>query len=392
LDQAKVKGNVWKSEELIFDGDEYFDRVISEIASAKTTIEVETYIFKDDAIGKRVTEALAEAASRGLQVRLIVDGIGASGWYERNAPLLEARGVHVRVYHPILFTNLLSRLAIDVGLRKTKNRRGHALLSRLNRRDHRKIFIIDGRVLYVGSINITGEHCKSVAGKNAWRDTVVRVEGGPIEKMMVAYNAVWNRCHDAFAKRRWRDSILKRQRRLKPSRLIRLNHTLRLRRRSSEELIHKVSTAQKRVWITNAYFAPSGKFMRALKAAISNGADVRLLVPKNSDVFFMPWVATAYYTLLLKDKGQIYEYLPRFLHAKTALVDNWAIVGSSNLNRRSLLHDFEVDLVLINPESKRLLAEQFLKDLTESEQVVTARGGFTAFLGRVLSRLLKNWI
>lgn len=389
-----MKGNVWRSEELIFDGDEYFDRILSEIANAKSTVEVETYIFSDDVVGRKVAEALGAAAERGLHVRLIVDGIGASGWYERNAPGLESRGVSVRVYHPILFSNLVSRLALDIGrgFREPKQPWGRALLSRLNRRDHRKMFIIDSAVLYAGSINITGEHCRSVLGTQAWRDTAIRVEGGPMDKISSAYNAVWNRCHDSKAKRRWRDSLLHRQRRIKPSRLLRLNHTRRLRKRSYEELLHKISTARSRVWITNAYFAPSGRLRKALKAASENGADVRILVPRNSDVFFMPWVATAHYVLILKEKGKIYEFLPRFLHAKTALIDNWAIVGSSNLNRRSLLHDFEVDVVLVQAETKLQLANRFLQDLGESEQVLTARGGLTAFLGRVISRLLKNWI
>jgi cardiolipin synthase len=106
----------------------------------------------------------------------------------------------------------------------------------------------------------------------------------------------------------------------------------------------------------------------------------------------MPWVATAYYGVVLKGGARIYEYLPRMLHAKTAIVDNWAIVGSSNFNRRSLVHDFEVDLVLAKDESRAELVRAFERDLTESEQVTAARGGWTAFLGRLVSRLLKNWI
>lgn len=387
-----MKTQVWSQETLLIDGDAYFESVLHEVANAKVSVEVETYIFKDDETGKRVATALGEAADRGLQVRLIVDGIGASGWYEKNGPALESRGVHVRVYHPIFFASLVSRLAIDLGLKRTRKPTRGALISRLNRRDHRKVFIIDGRILYVGSLNITDDHCAQIRGSLAWRDTAVRTEGGPIDKMIMAYNAVWNRCHDYRGRRRWRDSILHRPRRIKPSRLIRLNHTRRLRKRSYEELVHRISTAKDRVWLTNAYFAPSGKLARALKKACENGADVRVLVPRNSDVFFMPWVATAHYVLVLKSGGKIYEYLPRFLHAKTALIDHWATVGTSNLNRRSLLHDFEVDLVMIDKGVKQTLADQFLTDLKFSEEVLSARGGMTAFLGRVISRLLKNWI
>ena len=401
-----MKAQVWTRETLLIDGDEYFASVLSAIAAARESIDVETYIFRDDVTGRRVSRALVEAAARGVHVRLIVDGIGASGWYERHAQTLEERGVHVRVYHPIFFASLVSRLAKDLGLKRSRQNQTRtqsqepgkkpkrAFISRLNRRDHRKIFLIDGKLAYVGSINITDDHCASVRGKLAWRDTAVCAEGGPIAKLRQAFDAVWLRCHDHRGRRRWRERLrlVERPRRLKPSRLIRLNHTRRLRKRSYEELVHRISTATQRVWLTNAYFAPSGKIARALKAACENGADVRILVPRNSDVFFMPWVATAHYVLVLKHGGRIHEYLPRFLHAKTAVIDQWASVGSSNLNRRSLLNDFEVDLVLIDKNVKQTLADQFQTDLQSAEEVFAARGGITAFLGRVISRLLKNWI
>ena len=386
----------WTSETLLFDGDAYFDSLINEIENAKHNVELETYIYRDDEIGKRIAKTLIEAASRGIDVRLIVDGIGASGWFEKNGPVLESAGVRVRVYHPVLFHNLWNRIKIDLGLetppKSFERLRGSAFVSRLNRRDHRKMALIDHRVAFVGSVNITSDHSAKVRGARAWRDTCVRVEGGPLHEIHKAFNEVWDRCHDVQARPRWVERLTRKKSRTEASKFLRFNYTARLRKQTYRILIRRIAHAQNRVWITNPYFAPSLSLTRALARATQNGADVRILVPRHSDVFFMPWVATAYYAVVLKGGARIFEYLPRMLHAKTAIIDHWAIVGSSNFNRRSLVHDFEVDLVLHAGQVRSELAGAFEHDLKQSEEVTAVRGGMTAFLGRVVSFLLKNWI
>jgi cardiolipin synthase len=165
-----------------------------------------------------------------------------------------------------------------------------------------------------------------------------------------------------------------------------------MRRRSFRDFISRVQSAQNRIWITNAYLAPSTPLLRALAKAAQRGVDVKILVPRKSDVFFMPWVTAAHYPKLLKSGIQVFEYIPSFLHAKVALIDDWAIVGSSNLNRRSLIHDHEVDVVVSKPSSIQNLEERFMKDLTQSEQIQKAPLSLAAKFGKFLSWLLKKWI
>ncbi len=386
----------WSSETLLFDGDAFFDSLLREIETARSTIDFETYIYRDDKIGQRVAQALVSAAGRGVRVRLIVDGIGASGWFERNAPLLETKGLGVRVYHPVLFQNLWTRLKIDLGLvqlpKPMRYLKGRAFISRFNRRDHRKMVLIDQKIAFVGSVNITSDHCESIVGRRAWRDTSLRLEGGPMDQIGAAFEDVWERSHDALARPRWMERLTREKPTPPFSKYIRFNHTRRLRKQAYRSFIRRISRAKRRVWVTNAYFAPSVSLIRALQKASENGADVRILVPRHSDVFFMPWVATAYYAVVKKNGARIYEYLPRMLHAKTAVIDNWAIVGSSNFNRRSIVHDFEVDAVLARESTRAELLAAYERDLKQSEEVTTIRGGFTAFLGRLVSILLKNWI
>lgn len=386
--------SVWATERLLFDGDAFFDALLRDIDAARHCVDLETYIFRGDKIGQKISAALVRAAARGVRVRLIVDGIGASGWFEKHAPELETKQVAVRIYHPVMLFNLWSRLKIDFGFAAPKGEkiRGSALMARLNRRDHRKMCVIDRAIGYVGSVNVTDDHRASVMGARAWRDTSVRVEGTPVRDLVVAFDDVWDRCHDAYGRPRWRERMMTPKNQPLFSRLVRFNYTSKLRRKTYKQLIRRISRARTRVWITNPYFAPGPGLLRALKQAAQNGADVRILVPRISDVFFMPWVSTAYYASILKGGAKIYEYLPRMLHAKTSIVDNWMIVGSSNFNRRSIVHDFEVDLVLGHKSTHEELVAAFQRDLKESEQVTTARGGLTAWVGRFISLILKNWI
>ena len=382
---------IWTEERLFFDGDEYFNDLFAGIARAQVSIELETYIFCADPLGRRVEEALSMAARRGVNVRLLVDGIGGLGWFDNQSQELMASAVKFRVYHPVLISGFL------------KNRRRGTLLSRLNRRDHRKICLIDAAtvkaVAWVGSLNIAGSHCRSILGQDAWRDTGIRLRGEGLKDLLIAFNNAWARSHTADGKRRWRESLqissfgadrISGERPKSP--IVRLNYTRRLRHKNAFQLRTRLRTARQRIWITTAYFAPTPNLVRRLTDAAKRGVDVRILVPRKSDVFFMPWVTTAHYAPLLVEKVRIFEYLPRFLHAKSIIVDDWVTVGTTNLNQRSLLYDFEVDIVIKNETSLRLIDEQFLKDLAQSEEVKVAPGGIASFLGRLINFFWRRWI
>lgn len=386
----------WSEETIFFDGDAFFDDSLRAIDEAKESVDLETYIYLADPVGRAFEDALSRAARRGVKVRLLVDGVGASGWIERRGLALDAMGVAVRVYHPLLFSALLHRFMSDLGLRKKPSPRSLAPLARMNRRTHRKMCLIDGQTAYVGSLNISASHSKRHNGPLAWRDTGVRVRGEPVCDLEAAFEHAWLRSHAADGRRRWRDSWrhrLSRERALRNrSPLVRLNYTSRLRRRNLHEFLQKLASAQTRVWITNAYLAPSAPVMRALIRAAQRGIDVRLLLPRKSDVFFMPWIATVHYAPLLQGRVRIFEYLPSFLHAKSVIIDDWHVVGTSNMNRRSVLHDLEVDVVLSRRESLLALEHRFHEDLASAEEIIRPGRGWVNLLGRVFSFLLKRWI
>ncbi len=381
----------WTREDLIFDGDEYFASVLRGIDSAKKSIAFETYIFDDDPIGRRFEAALARAAQRGVEVRVVVDGIGARHWVENRAARLGEEGVDVRVYHPIWIYEAMSRVLRDLGVSLKALEYGRILLSRINRRNHRKTVIIDSARAWVGSLNISADHSAEVRGAEAWRDTAVYVEGPPISALLIGFDYAHRRARPIKGRREWTQMILNPVPKFR-SAVVRQNFTLKLRRRTYQEFLKRIAKARRRIWITNAYLAPSAPVMKALARAAKRGVDVRVLVPRKSDVFFMPWVAASHYSALLKSNVRIYEFGPRFLHAKSVLIDNWATVGSSNLNGRSLNKDLEVDIVVRKPSSIRKLARQFDRDLQESEEVHSSPHKLASLFGRFILWLMRDLI
>lgn len=354
----------WEEEHLYFDGDAFFDALEKGINEAHHTIDLESYIFENDNLGRRVTKLLTCAAKRGIAVRIIVDGLGSLNWEGSfGAPCRQA-GIPFKVFHKIGLGRFKEGAWSVLRLRGLR----HFLL-KLNSRNHRKVCIIDGHLSWLGSMNITDAHLRSQQGEKAWRDTGVMVRGSSVDELVWAFERVWMPRRKRLATLLQKRHLIFLRPKIHPEALVRLNTTRGLRRGNYRELLRRIRRASRRIWITNSYFVPHGSLLRALENAAARGVDVRILVPHNSDHFFMPWVTSSFYYGLLKRGVRIFEYLPTILHAKTLAIDEWCIVGSSNLNHRSLLHDLEADVRLTNPHSLQTMEQNFLKDLAHSEEV-----------------------
>lgn len=384
---------LWKSETIIFDGDDYFRSLYEAWSRAERTIDFETYIFDDDEIGQDVVHELLKAQSRGVRVRLLVDGIGASGWWQTRGIELEKQGVEVRVFHPLMIPELWRKLMIDLRLIVPEKKPKKSLvLRRLNRRNHRKVSVIDGQVAFVGSINVSKTHSFQYSGKTAWRDTAVRLEGPGTNDLISAFDHAWRRSHSVTENRRLKIRFSFRRRDGDFSSPVSLNYTGRLRRMSRGKFKSLLNGAKSRIWISNAYLAPPSNIARVLTKAAKRGVDVRVLVPSQSDVWFMPFIARAYYRPLLKAGVRVFEYKPRFLHAKSLVVDQEAVIGTSNLNRRSFLHDLEVDVRLDAEETLEKLSSSYLRDLESSEEIFNRGTIVGSRLGRLLNYFIRYWV
>jgi len=357
------------NENIFFAGQDYFASLLSDIKVAEKSIELETYIFDLDGLGKKVIAALTEAAKRGVLVRVLVDGAGTPQWGGSIIRRLENAGAETRVFHPFpwrLWQWSRSRVHAPSLLKAIY------LLLKINSRNHRKVCIIDKKIAYIGSFNIS---------QKAWRDTGVRLSHVDLQDILLAFESSW--AHLPIQER-----IRHFFRHIRTNPVIRLNNTWYRRRILYKNLLDRIKKCQNRVWITNAYFVPDNFLLRRIIDAARTGVDVRILLPQESDVSFMPWASQAFYERLLKSGARVFEYAPSILHAKTLILDNWMTIGSSNLNYRSLLHDLEVDVNIRLSESKKVLEQQFLHDLEYAKEVHLAAWQKRSWYQRVVGWML----
>lgn len=375
----------WNEERLYVDGDSYFNALIEAIRAASVSVFLESYIFENDMLGRRIIDLLLDARRRGVDVRVLIDGVGSANFIGRSLSALLSEGLNIRVHHPLPW-QIIPRFALSkrMGLRGVLS-----FFSYLNSRNHRKMTLIDNTIAFVGSLNVSEVHLEEVLGEQAWHDFGVRVEGGDIDILRLVFEKTWNKSWQSAPPRILRPTYVSgMSSRIPDSESIIRNDGRLARHRALSRRLRSIRSAHTRVWISNAYFVPSGQLLRALMAAAKQGTDVRILLPRISDVHFMPWVARVFYESLIKYGVQVYEYSPRVLHAKAMLVDNSAWIGSTNLNHRSLLHDTELDIVVSDSTVIRSLEDAFLKDFSLSLEIDSLSLRGESVFQRLLVQLL----
>lgn len=369
----------WTTEAVYSDGGAFFSQLEKDIDNAKSKITLETYIFSNDKLGCAVVETLNRAARRGVKVRVMVDGIGSALSSILFLTQRLDKNIKFRVYNPLPW--FLFFLPFRKFPTLTHFIKG---IFRINHRNHRKTCIIDNKVAFVGGMNISAKQLE-------WRDAGLRVAGDDVRFLSRAFGTAWRWARFGMPLK----TSLKRASGFKPSFLVKLNDTWARRKRSYRELLNRIYLAKERIWITNAYFIPHLSLIQSLCVAAKRGVEVKILVPQNCDLFFVPLVRALYYNELLEAGARIFEFIPTMLHAKTMIIDDWAILGSSNLNHRSADCDLEADVVMTQENCKMKLAEQFLADVTNSREMtlesLKKRSWVKTGSGQALL-LLKRWM
>ena len=405
--------------ELLVDGPAAHAAQLAAIAKAKHHIHLDVYIITDEEIGQKYAEALSERARAGVVVRLMFDSIGGSGAGGQFLAGLKDAGVQMHEFN------------------KVEDPR----IWRINRRSHRKLLVVDGRTAFTGGINIMDEYTEaspasngaskargsssnvmssSGGGKKAptalgWRDTHIQVQGPAVASFQRAFLAAWEESKGEI------DLSGAYYPPLSPAgddivRVLTSEGTdllsvflavpksvakVLLNQREKRNVIYgtyfnAIQLAEKRVWITQSYFAPNAAFTRLLRDTAQRGVDVRLMVPANSDIGMLPLVTRNYYDRLLKSGVRIYEYKPVMLHAKTAVVDGvWSTVGSANLDYRSFIHNDEANAVIIGKSFARDMEQLYQRDLTDAKEITLKDWRARPWLDRVKERgasIIKYWI
>lgn len=323
------------------------------IRSAERSINVEMYIFHRDRVGRHFVDLLTERARAGVTVRVIYDwfGAGIGPMLGLFTPLIEAGG-KVLAFNPPSAANAFGWV----------------------RRDHRKLITVDRRVAFISGLCIGQAWVGDPArGREPWRDTGVEIVGPAVAHAEAAFADSWmlagGRAADAEVAHGSETAAAGDVNlRLIPTEPFTAN-MLRL-----DLLVG--SLARKSLWLTDAYFIGTGPYLEALSRAARDGVDVRLLVPRDSDVGWTVPVSRALYRPLLEAGVRIFEWSGTMVHAKTAVADSrWSRIGSTNLNINSWIGNWELDVAIEDVGVARTLEAHFEADLERSVEIRLATGG-----------------
>ncbi|CAA9243270.1 MAG: Cardiolipin synthetase [uncultured Acidimicrobiales bacterium] len=341
-------------------GGRTFPSMLAAIASATSTIDLSSYIYWPGEVASAFTEALAERARAGVEVNVILDGWGSAKLDRATVRTLEEAGANVAIFRPPKWYTV----------------------HKLNNRMHRRLLIVDGRIAFAGGVGIADVWGGDAEDPEHWRETHISVEGpavldilgGFLENWTEAAKVVLGPAHYPKAES-FDDGVDVQVMRSSPK----AGGTVTLHLFNAA-----IAGARERLWITTAFLAPGDAFVRLLSDAARRGVDVRLLTNgPNIDKEVVRQVGQRCYGPLLHAGVRIFEYQQTMLHAKVLIVDDWADVGSSNLDHRSLGLDDEVNIAVRDPQIVSEVARQFLEDLELSKEFDLERWGQRTLAKRV---------
>jgi len=360
---------------LLQDGPTTYQAMFAAILAAQDHINMETYILDDDEVGQRFAQALIAKRAQGVQVNLIRDSVGTLDTPAVFFQQLTDSGIQILEFNPI--NPLISRKEWT-----------------LNQRDHRKLLIVDGRTAFLGGINISSVYSGGSFSQRsrhrpdggvAWRDTDLQLQGPVVAELQKLFIATWES---------QKGEPLPAKNYFPPPEQAG-PHVVRAIGSSPDDpfsliyatLLSAISSAEVSVNITNAYFAPDPQLLDALEAAARRGVDVNLILPSQTDSWLVFHAGRNYYDRLLRAGVKIHERQGVILHSKTALIDGvWATVGSTNLDWRSFLHNYELNAVVLGPEFGKQVQTMFDRDLTASETITLEQ-----WRRRPLDLRFKEW-
>ena len=358
--------------DVLCDGYAFFPSLLRDIASARSHIHIDIYIFEDDAVGRLVSDALIAKARQGVEVRVVYDDVGCWGVKNRFFERMRVEGIEVAPFLPVRFPTFARKV---------------------NYRNHRKIIVIDGRVGYIGGMNIALRYVK---GRNnrGWRDTMMRIEGLGVYSLQRAFLIDWY----------FVDRTLLSDRKYYPQSSIFNIQSSILQTVTSAPLavypeimqgyVRIILSAKRYVYIETPYFLPTDAVFFALKTAAASGVDVRVLVPRRTDGWFVEWGSRSYLREAQAAGITVSLYEAAFLHSKLLVCDDSICTcGSTNIDFRSFENNFEANVFCYDEALALQMKEVFLRDEQSSVSLSSLpermHPRFLPRLGESLTRLLS---
>jgi cardiolipin synthase len=365
-----VGGNAGR---LLVDGPATHKAMLDAMSRARDHINIHTYILDDGELGERLAGLLADKVKSGVKVHVMYDSVGSIQTPQAYFQKLRGAGAAVCEFNPV------------------------KRVERVNNRNHRKITVIDGRVAFTGGINISETYASSSRRarrgqdkegdrKNGWRDTHVVVEGPVVAQFQRVFLDDWA-LQDCGP---WRDARFFPQLEAQGAVAMRVVRSDPGRETSEmyRELLAVIAGAKRRAWLTFGYFVPDPQTKQALIDAARRGVDVQLVLPGFSDFWAPVYAGRSHYAELLEAGVRVHEWHEALMHAKTAVIDgSWSSVGSSNLDWRSFVHNYEADLIVHDAGFARALERRFELDVAASVPVEPG-----AWAQRPAGERFKEWL
>jgi cardiolipin synthase len=332
--------------ELLQNGDQFFPRLLQDIAAARQSVHIESYIWWKGAICDQLATAMAKKAREGVEVRLLVDASGGHKMDDKLETLMLDAGVRLERFHPIRFSNI----------------------GRLNNRDHRKMMIIDGHIGYIGGYGFAEEWTGNGQDKDHWRDTGLRVRGPIVNRLQAAFSENWiEETGEIPAGEKYFPHL-----EAAGPTTAHLAYTSPTGAVSSVQVLYylAINAARREIIIQNPYMLPDQDALKALEAAVKRGVDVKVMVPAttSTDSPIVQHASHHRFGDLLRAGVKIWEYKKTLLHQKVIIVDGvWSCVGSTNFDRRALELNDEVSMGVLDRNLATQLKAAFADDLRYAE-------------------------
>jgi cardiolipin synthase len=327
--------------EMLKDGKSTFKSIFEALATAKSFIHFQYYIFEDGELANRLLELFEKKVEEGVAVRLIYDGIGSYTLSRSYIDKLKAAGVEVYPFLPFRFGRFLTGL---------------------NYRNHRKIIVVDGKIGFTGGINISDKYLKGDEELGMWHDAHLRLEGPVVEYLNFVFTSDWFMVSEK--KLNFPFTPVNNPKASSPT-------IVQVVSSSPDDVFANIeqtyftmiSRANNYVYITNPYIIPSQEILRALQVSSLGGVDVRLMISRKSDSKLVRWSVQSYYEPLLKAGVRIFLFPDGFLHSKIVISDDdICSIGTANIDVRSFEHNYEVNAIVYDENFAKFVKKDFLSD------------------------------
>ncbi|MDN5202929.1 cardiolipin synthase [Fulvivirgaceae bacterium BMA10] len=334
--------------EILNNGEATFDSILDELRNARDHIHLEYYRFRNDKIGRKIKRILIQKAQQGVQVRVIYDKVGSWSLDRRFLRGLRKRGVEIVAFMPIRFPFFANKV---------------------NYRNHRKIIVVDGKIGFVGGINIADKYVEGDPELGFWRDTHLKIVGDAVHSLQAIFLTDWYFSSEKIVQG---DQFF-------PKHDVAIKSLVQITASGPDSdwasimqaYFSAITTADHYIYISTPYFMPNESILTAIKTAALSGVDVKIVLPGRSDLFLYDWSSNSYIEELLEAGVNIYVYRKGFTHSKLLMVDGiFCSVGTANMDVRSFDQNFEVNALVYDTNITTQLEKLFMEDIENSEKII----------------------